>query len=122
MTIAAFDKAGNHRSARSLLIFDDKSQVSKQGTRRVSEGNDGSCTWKETPAAPIISNASPLVNCDWVVHFGPINIVWKNYFINIAHHNGQWLNAVSQIENVESSLDDHEGQRQLQRVENVLGK
>ena len=122
LMITAKDKAGNHRTARRVMIFDDLSVVELQGDISHASDTNGGCTWLIEPGAPVVTNAEPLSNCEWINKpTNLVNIAWKNRFINVRHHAGQWLNQVANLEHVLDVLDDHEGIRQLDRKPNVLG-
>ena len=45
-----------------------------------------------------------------------------NRFINIRHHDGQWLHAVQSMEEqIDLALDDNDGARTIEKVKNMLG-
>ena len=77
ITITAYDRAENHRTARRLIIFDDISIVSLQGERSHKIDSNGDCTWKSSPSPPIVTNADPNAFCNWITKDTPtVNIAW----------------------------------------------
>lgn len=81
VTVSAYDVAGNHRTARRFVIFDDNSVVSLQGTRTFKADSDGSCTWKTYPSHPLITNADPNANCNWITKQSPvIDLAWRERY------------------------------------------
>ena len=77
ITITAYDRAGNYRTARRLIIFDDSSIVSLQGESSYKTDSNGDCTWNKTPSPPIVTNADPNASCNWITkNVSSVNIAW----------------------------------------------
>lgn len=104
MEIIVHDKAGNHKAARRIILFDDNSVVDKSGDEpRVLEAN--AFYWITEPS-------------------DVINIVWPGRYINVRHHNLGWLNAVREHADIPLILDDHTNisSRNIKEFHNIRGK
>ncbi|XP_055958832.1 uncharacterized protein LOC126829498 [Patella vulgata] len=102
--LSAYDKAGNYKKARRLVIFDDSSSVT-------------------TTQGSVLRATSALssTNYKWQTNLNSVTISWTNRFINTVHHNGRFLAAVKSEPGVESQYDDNDGSRTTQAVDNVQG-
>ena len=106
MHFSAKDKAGNHRTARRIFLFDDQQTVTKQ---------DGYST--------LVTSASPDSNYQWViVSTSSVSVSWADRFINTRHYVNNWLGAVNDAVGIDSTLDDHEGERQTTAIHNIKGR
>ena len=104
---SAFDKAGNHKTSRKLLLYDNNSSVTfNPDTSRVTS----------------VVTASPETSFKWVVKdTRDVDISWKDRFRNWRHESNRWLNKVTPHLAVESRYDDHYGERQVDAIPNVHG-
>ncbi|KAL5006494.1 hypothetical protein ScPMuIL_015300 [Solemya velum] len=101
---SAFDQAGNFKTARRIILFDDVSKVSKQNTtvlRMVTASSAAGYRF-------LTSETSQL------------EVQWKDKFINTRHHTNKWLNAVSPYADP-NIFDDNSGERTTSLVPNVNG-
>lgn len=102
----AFDKAGNHKTSRKVILYDDQSVI----------------TQKPNKVTRIVT-ASSETSYVWVVQdTGTIVVRWTDRFINVRHENNRWLNKVNSHIAVEDKYDDHYGERQITEINNVHGK
>ncbi|XP_071087257.1 uncharacterized protein [Haliotis cracherodii] len=103
VVLSAFDKAGNHRSARRILIYDGKSTVTTQDKKelRVTTASAATSEWQTTSSA--------------------VTVDWTNRYINTVHHNNKWLHGVASSGGVGSDYDDNEGDRSVAATKNVQG-
>lgn len=103
---SAFDKAGNYKTSRKVLLYDNISEV----------------TFKPGKVTRVIT-ASSETNYEWVTKDTQyVDILWKDRFLNHRHEINRWLNKVKQNKAVESRYDDHYGERQVDLIPNVHGK
>lgn len=102
----AFDKAGNHKTSRKVILYDDQSVI----------------TLKPNKVTRIVT-ASSETSYLWVVQdTGTIIVRWTDRFMNVRHENNRWLNKVNSHIAVEDKYDDHYGERQITEINNVHGK
>lgn len=102
----AYDKAGNHKTSRKMILYDDQSVI----------------TQKPNKVTRIVT-ASSETSYVWVVQdTGTIVVRWTDRFINVRHENNRWLNKVNSHIAVEDKYDDHYGERQISEINNVHGK
>lgn len=86
MEIITHDRAGNHKTARRIILFDDLSVVDKKGNEpKVLQANDFLWITKQSDT---------------------IDISWSGRYINIRHHELGWLNGVRTVSYVSTDLDD----------------
>ncbi|KAK3612506.1 hypothetical protein CHS0354_024476 [Potamilus streckersoni] len=102
--LIAFDRAGNKKSSRRILIFDNISIVEKINN-------------------PLkVTSASKETKYKWITKLcQSVHVEWHNRFANKKHEVNGWLNSVEKVYNVDSVLDDNEGKRQINRKDNVHG-
>ncbi|KAK3612524.1 hypothetical protein CHS0354_024496 [Potamilus streckersoni] len=102
--LITIDKAGNKKSSRRILIFDNISVVEKMN-------------------APLrVTSASKETNYKWITSpCESIHVEWYNRFANKNHEGNGWLNSVEKVNEVDSILDDNEGERQISKKDNVHG-
>lgn len=103
--LIAFDKAGNYKVTRRLVLYDSNSHVSHNPflVTRVQTG-------------------SPKTNFTWIVHNTTlVNVVWSGRFRNALHDQNKWLNEVVPNLVIPESLDDHYGGRSLKKINNMHG-
>ena len=82
VTMAVYDKAGNHRNARRIIVFDDDPKVSLQGHRSYKADMNGACTWESTPSPLLVTDASPNASCDWITsELSVVRVVWKHRYV-----------------------------------------
>lgn len=103
--LIAFDKAGNYKVTRRLVLYDSNSHVSHNPflVTRVQTG-------------------SPKTNFTWIVHNTTlVNVVWSGRFRNALHDQNKWLNEVVPNLVIPESLDDHYGRRSIKKINNMHG-
>ncbi|KAL3843249.1 hypothetical protein ACJMK2_021191, partial [Sinanodonta woodiana] len=100
--LRAVDKAGNRKSSRRIMIFDNVSNVKimNDPSKVTSASKETNYTWITTP-------------CE------TIHIEWFNRFANKEHERSGWLNSVQKVNEVDIVLDDNEGERQINRKDNI---
>lgn len=99
------DKANNHKTSRTLVLFDNLSHVSFLPTKVTR-----------------IDTASVATNYTWVNEDTNIILAkWTERFRNARHESNRWLTAVSPYTNIEDVYDDHHGRRTIEEVPNVYG-
>nr|XP_034301655.1 uncharacterized protein LOC105322112 [Crassostrea gigas] len=99
----AYDKAGNHKTSRKVILYDDQSVI----------------TQKPNKVTRVVT-ASSETSYVWVVQdTGTIVVRWTDRFINVRHENNRWLNKVNSHIAVEDKYDDHYGERQISEINNV---
>ncbi|XP_048243311.1 uncharacterized protein LOC124141844 isoform X1 [Haliotis rufescens] len=103
VVLSAYDKAGNHRSARRILIYDSSSIVTTQSNKqlRVTTASSATSEWQTTSSA--------------------VTVDWTNRYINTVHHSNKWLHGVASSGGVGSDYDDNEGVRSVAAINNVQG-
>ena len=104
---SVFDKAGNSKTSRKLLLYDNNSSVTfNRDTSRVTR----------------VVTASQETSFKWVVKdTRDVDISWEDRFGNWRHESNGWLNKVTSHHDVESRYDDHYGERQVDEIPNVYG-
>lgn len=104
--LTAYDKAGNHKTTRRLVLYDSNSHVSHnphQNTR--------------------VETGSANTNYTWVVdNTTLINIKWTKRFRNALHDHNKWLNDVSPSPGISEVYDDYSGARSVKKIRNVYGE
>ena len=102
---SAFDKAGNHKTSRKVLLYDNSSAV----------------TFNPDKVTRVVT-ASAESSYEWVVEdTNEVDIFWKDRFRNRRHEDKGWLNKVKPHLAVDSKYDDHYGERQVDEIQNVHG-
>ncbi|XP_046543949.1 uncharacterized protein LOC124254116 [Haliotis rubra] len=101
VVLSAYDKAGNHRSARRIFMYDGTSAVTVQANKqlRVTTASSATSEWQTTSSA--------------------VTVDWTNRFINTVHHNNKWLQRVASVAGLGSDYDDNEGDRRVSAISNV---
>ncbi|XP_033739140.1 uncharacterized protein LOC117326497 [Pecten maximus] len=113
------DKASNNLYARRLFLYDNSSQISINDNNMSIYGSVGDKhIWIST-----LQNESTLG--------APIHLSWANHFINQEHVNLKLLTRVSPFKSdlfngilhrcVKPGLDDNEGSRMMQPINNIHG-
>lgn len=104
--LSAVDNAGNIKTTRRFVLFDDLSEVTF---------NYKGFTFVET--------ASAQTNFTWVAKdTGNLLVRWTGRFMNQRHEHNMWLARVNPYPNIEASYDDYDGRRTVNEVPNVQGK
>lgn len=104
--LTAYDKAGNYKTTRRFVLYDNNSHVS-HNPFKISR----------------VESASENTNYKWVVdNTTPIYITWKERFRNALHHHNKWLNKISPSHGISEPYDDFTGVRNVNQIENVYGK
>ncbi|XP_046557203.1 uncharacterized protein LOC124266453 [Haliotis rubra] len=103
VVLTAYDKGGNHRSTRRILIYDGTSSVTTQANTslRVTTTSSATSEWQTTSSS---------VTVDWTIRY-----------INTVHHNNKWLHGVASVGDISSDYDDREGDRSVAAINNVQG-
>lgn len=102
--LTAFDKAGNHKSARSFFLYDNNNIIDiYKGQIKVIK-------------------AVQYLGKGWITYSDTfIDVNWKDKFIKTDHFKNNWLAKIKQAEHIETSYDDHNGKRNVTLVPNVKG-
>ncbi|KAL3871814.1 hypothetical protein ACJMK2_039786, partial [Sinanodonta woodiana] len=104
VVLIAFDRTGNRKASRRILIFDNISALEI----------------KNDPSK--VTSASRETNYRWVTEPRKfVHVEWKNRFSNTVYEENGWLNSVEKLYEIPSVLDDNEGERQIERKKNVHG-
>ena len=102
---SAFDKAGNNKTSRKVLLYDNSSAV----------------TFNPDKVTRVVT-ASAESSYEWVVEdTNEVDIFWQDRFRNWRHEDKGWLNKVKPHWAVDSKYDDHYGERQVDEIQNVHG-
>ncbi|XP_055997828.1 uncharacterized protein LOC125647098 [Ostrea edulis] len=100
---SAYDKAGNHKTGRKVLLYDNKAEVTANPTKVTR-----------------VITASQETNYVWVTKDTRyVDVLWKDRFRNYRHETNRWLNKVDSAYGIESKYDDHYGDRQVAEIPNV---
>ncbi|XP_053388676.1 uncharacterized protein LOC128551785, partial [Mercenaria mercenaria] len=101
--ITVFDRAGNYKTARRIVFFDNASVVNLSGEKpRIVQAQENG----------------------WINKYSDtVDVVWPGRFRNIRHSNGEWLNDVHKNDHVSRDLDDREGRssRTVEKIDNIEG-
>ncbi|KAL3871815.1 hypothetical protein ACJMK2_039787, partial [Sinanodonta woodiana] len=104
VVLRAFDKTGNIKASRRILIFDNISALEI----------------KNDPSK--VASASIETNYSWITEPRKfVRVEWKNRFSNTVYEEKRWLQSVEKLYEIPSDLDDNEGERQIERKKNVHG-
>lgn len=104
--LSAYDKAGNYRSARRLVLYDSQSHIShnpNKQTRADSGAKNTNYTW-------VVNNTSV------------IKIAWSGRFRNVLHDQNKWLNRMSPSHDISNLYDDFTGIITVKGTKNVYGE
>ena len=100
-----YDRAGNVKSARKLVLYDDGSQITR------------------SPTAPLrVTSAASVTSWQWQQTEGAVTVTWAGRYTNSFHHHNKVLNEVTAEADVESDYDDNEGNMTVTAMDNVLGE
>ena len=104
--VVVYDKAGNFKSTRCLIFYDNQSKVDAKPNKRT-----------------IVTQTSKETNYTWVsVTEKTLNVAWEDLFINERHKNHSWLSVVASLPKVDNVYDDHFGKRDVMAIPNAHGK
>ncbi|XP_071088930.1 uncharacterized protein [Haliotis cracherodii] len=103
VVLTVHDKAGNHRSARRILMYD--------GTSNVTAEEDVDMQLRVTTAT----------SSGWQTTSSAVTVDWTNRYVNKNHHLNLWLNQVANVSDIKHSYDDNEGDRTVAAIDNVQG-
>lgn len=104
--LTAYDKAGNYKTARRFVLYDNDSHVSHNPYEHSR-----------------VESGSKNTNYTWIVdNIRTINVVWRNRFRNVWHDNNKWLNRISESHGISNRYDDNTGVRNVTLIKNVYGK
>ena len=104
--VVVYDKAGNFKSTRCLIFYDNQSKVDSKPDKRI-----------------IVTQTSKATNYTWVsVTDKTLKVSWKDLFINERHKKHSWLSAVASLQKVDNVYDDHFGKRDVMEIPNAHGK
>lgn len=102
---SAFDKAGNVKTSRKLILYDNLSIVTINN-KRVTR----------------VETASANTNFTWVSEdTTSVLVKWTGRFMNERHTHNMWLALVNPYHGIETAYDDHDGRRTVDEVPNVQG-
>ncbi|XP_046562886.1 uncharacterized protein LOC124271770 [Haliotis rubra] len=103
VVLTAYDKGGNHRSTRRILIYDGTSTVTTRANTslRVTTASSATSKWQSTSSS--------------------VTVDWTNRYINTVHLNNKWLLGVASLGYISSGYDDKEGDRSVAAINNVQG-
>ncbi|XP_046581222.1 uncharacterized protein LOC124288736 [Haliotis rubra] len=103
IVLTVYDKAGNHRNARRILMYDSNSTVTTQEntTLSVTTASSATSSWQMTSSA--------------------VTVDWTNRYINTKHDHNKWLGQIDTVTDVEAPYDDYEGDRTVDAIDNVQG-
>lgn len=97
------DKAGNSKTTRRIIMFDNKSVIEKTG--------------KEP-------NITQSEHSGWInASTSNIEVQWTGRYRNVRHANHGWLNSVAYDETISRDLEDVTGRslRTVDRIHNIEG-
>lgn len=104
--MTAYDKAGNYKSTRRFVLYDNNSHVSYNPFHNSR-----------------VESASENTNYTWVVdNTTPIYITWGRRFRNSDHDGARWLNKISTSHGISELYDDFTGARNVNHIKNVYGE
>ncbi|XP_067663255.1 uncharacterized protein [Haliotis asinina] len=103
VVLSAYDKAGNRRSARRILICDGTSAVTTRANTslRVTTASSATSEWQTTSSV--------------------VTVDWTNRYMNTVHHKNKWLLGVASLGDIGSDYDDNEDGRGVDAINNVQG-
>ncbi|XP_046572318.1 uncharacterized protein LOC124280399 isoform X5 [Haliotis rubra] len=103
VVLSAYDKGGNHRSTRRIVIYDGTSTVTTlvNTSLRVTTASPATSAWQTTSSS--------------------VTVDWTNRYINTVHHNNKWLFGVASLGDISSDYDDNDGSRDTGEVRNAQG-
>ncbi|XP_061176006.1 uncharacterized protein LOC133184957 [Saccostrea echinata] len=103
--LTAYDNAGNYKTARCFVLYDNDSHVSYYPLHVTR-----------------VKSASEKTNYTWVVDDTKIvNVQWTKRFRNILHDHNKWLDEISPSYGITKSYDDYSGQRSVTKINNING-
>ncbi|XP_056015772.1 uncharacterized protein LOC125675332 [Ostrea edulis] len=103
--LTAYDKAGNYKTTRRLVLYDSNSHVSHNPLRvtRVQTGSEKT-------------------NYTWIVdNTAIVDVQWPKRFRNSLHDHNKWLDEVSINPHISEKYDDYSGWRPITKVNNIAG-
>ncbi|XP_067661298.1 uncharacterized protein [Haliotis asinina] len=102
VVLSVYDKAGNCRSARRIVVYDGTSAI----------------TTRSSNVLRVMTAAS---ESEWQTTSPAVTVVWSHRYINTVYHNNKWLLGVASLGNISSDYDDNEGDRGIDEIRNVQG-
>ena len=100
-----YDRAGNVKSARKLVLYDDGSLITR------------------SPTTPLrVTSAAAVTSWKWQQTEGAVTVTWAGRYANTFHDHNKVLDEVETELDVESSYDDNEGSMTVAGVDNVVGE
>ena len=104
MLLDVYDRAGNVKSARKLVLYDDGSLITR------------------SPTTPLrVTSAAAVTSWQWQQTEGEVRVMWTGRYTNSFHHNNHLLLAVAPEAGVSDDYDDNEGVRSVAAIDNDLG-
>ncbi|CAC5375018.1 unnamed protein product [Mytilus coruscus] len=105
LILSAFDRAGNHKSTRSVFLYDNQSVVEKVPGTRI-----------------IVTESAVDTNYTWVtIDTNRLTVTWAGRFRNERHDIYKWCNEIEDNSHVDVVYDDRFGQRTVDWLTNVRG-
>ncbi|CAG2198378.1 unnamed protein product [Mytilus edulis] len=105
LIFSAFDRAGNHKSTRSVFLYDNQSVVEKVPDTRI-----------------IVKESTPDTNYTWItVDTSSLTVTWAGRFMNERHDIFKWCSAIEDSSHIDEVYDDRFGQRTVDWLANVRG-
>nr|XP_034332757.1 uncharacterized protein LOC105327902 isoform X2 [Crassostrea gigas] len=103
--LTAYDKAGNYKTTRRFVLYDNNSHVSHNPFMNSR-----------------VETATKNTNYTWIVdNTTPIYVTWKGRFRNALHHHKKWLNKISPSHGISEPYDDYTGVTNVNYIKNVYG-
>lgn len=104
--LTANDKAGNYKTTRRFVLYDNNSHVSHNPFMNSR-----------------VETATKNTNYTWIVdNTTPIYVTWKGRFRNALHHHNKWLNKISPSHGISEPYDDYTGVTNVNYIKNVYGE
>ncbi|XP_052071167.1 uncharacterized protein LOC127709606 [Mytilus californianus] len=105
LILSAFDRAGNHKSTRSVFLYDNQSVVEKVPGTRI-----------------IVTESAVGTNYTWVtIDTSRLTVTWTGRFRNERHDIYKWCNEIEDSSHVDAVYDDRFGRRTVDWLTNVRG-
>lgn len=100
----AFDRAGNHKTARALFLYD---------TNELIDLHNGQMK---------VLKSVQYLEKSWITYSNPfIDVEWKDKFVKTEHFKNGWLAKIKKNAHIEQIYDDNSGIRNVTLVSNVKG-
>lgn len=105
LILSAFDRAGNHKSTRSVFLYDNQSVVETVPDTKI-----------------IVKESAAETDYTWVtVDTNRLTVTWAGRFMNERHDIYKWCNEIGDSSHIEEVYDDRFGRRTVDWLTNVRG-